>query len=53
MLDQADAEDRKLTVEERLAIVESLAGSIKMNKPPMTKEEEREFYYERLAEKYK
>ncbi len=53
MLDRADAERRELTVEERLAVVESLAGSIKMENPPMTKDEEREFYYERLAEKHK
>jgi hypothetical protein len=52
-IDQAEAEGRELTVDERLAIVESLAGSIKMKNPPMTKEEEREMYYGYLAEKYK
>jgi len=52
-LDQADSEARELTVEERLAVVESLAGSIKMENPPMTKEEVRELYYRHLAEKYK
>jgi len=53
MLDQADAENRELTVEEKMAVVESLAGSIKMDNPPMTKEEVREIYYEHLAEKHK
>lgn len=53
MLDQADAENRELTVEEKMAIVESLAGSIKVDNPPMTKEEVREIYYERLGEKHK
>ena len=52
-IDQADAAGRELTVEERLAVVESLAGSVKMENPPMTKEEEREFVYQRRAEKYK
>lgn len=53
VLDNADSEDRELTVEERLAVVESLAGSIKMDNPPKTKEDERELYYGHLAEKYK
>lgn len=53
VLDKADSEAPELTIEERLAVVESLAGSIKMENPPMTKEEEREFYYGHLAEKYK
>lgn len=52
-IDEADAEARELTVEERLAIVESLSGSLKMENPPKTKDEERELYYEYLAEKYK
>ena len=43
----------ELSVEERLAIVKSLAGSLKMENPPMTKEEEREIIYEHLSEKYK
>ena len=52
-IDQADAAERELTIEERLAVVESLAGSVKMKNPPMTKEEEREFVYQRRSEKYK
>ncbi len=43
----------KFSIEERTAIVESLAGSLKMENPPMTKEETREMYYEHLSEKYK
>jgi len=43
----------KLSIEERTAIVKSLAGSLKMENPPMTKEETREMYYEHLSEKYK
>lgn len=45
--------DNKLSIEERKAIVESLAGSLRMENPPMTKEETREMYYEHLSEKYK
>lgn len=52
-IENADKAGRELTVEERLAIVENLAGSIKMDKPPMTKKEVRDIYYEHLAEKYK
>ncbi len=43
----------ELSIEERTAIVESLAGSLKMENPPMTKEETREMYYEHLSEKHK
>lgn len=43
----------ELSIEEKKAIVESLAGSFKMENPPMTKEETREMYYEHLSEKYK
>ena len=43
----------EFTIEERKAAVESLAGSLKMENPPMTKEETREMYYEHLSEKYK
>ncbi len=53
VLDNADADKRDLSVEERLAVVESLSGSLKMDDPPMTKEEDREFYYGHLLEKYK
>ena len=43
----------ELSIEERMAIVESLAGSLKMENPPMTREEERQIYYEHILEKYK
>ncbi len=46
-------EDKELSIAEGIAIVESLAGSLKMENPPMTKEETREDYYNHLAEKYK
>jgi hypothetical protein len=42
-----------LSTEEKSAIVKSLAGSLKMKNPPMTKEEDREVIYEYLSEKYK
>jgi len=45
--------EKELSISERMAIVKSLAGSLKMENPPMTKEETREIYYERLSEKYK
>jgi hypothetical protein len=44
---------KELTVEEKRAIVESLAGSLKMENPPMTKAEERRLIEDYLAEKYK
>ena len=44
---------RELSVEEKLAVVKSLGGSLKMKNPPMTREEEREIIYEHLSEKYK
>ena len=47
------ANGNKFSIVERTAIVESLAGSLKMENPPMTKEETREMYYEHLSEKYK
>ena len=47
-----DAE-KELSVEEKLAIVKRLGGSLKMKNPPMTREEEREIIYEHLSEKYK
>lgn len=52
--DLEDSEkDKELSIDERIAIVESLAGSLKMKNPPMTKEETREMYYEYLSEKHK
>jgi hypothetical protein len=44
---------QELSVEEKLAIVKSLAGSLKMENPPMTKAEERKIVEDYLAEKYK
>ncbi len=43
----------ELSIEERMEITKSLAGSLKMENPPMTKEETREMYFEHLSEKYK
>lgn len=47
------SDKKELTVEEKRAIVESLAGSLKMENPPMTKAEERKIVEDYLAEKYK
>ncbi len=46
-------EEKELSVSQRMAIVKSLAGSLKMKNPPMTKEQDREVIYEYLSEKYK
>lgn len=43
----------KLSVEEKLAIVESLGGSLKMENPPMNKDEEKNLIEDHLAEKHK
>ncbi len=43
----------ELSVEKRLGLVKSLAGSLKIENPPMTKEKEREIIYEHLSKKYK
>ena len=43
----------ELSIEEKTAIVESLAGSLKMENPPMTKESVRDLIAEAKAEKYK
>jgi len=43
----------ELSIEEKTAMVESLAGSLKMENPPMSKEETREVYYEHFSEKHK
>ncbi len=45
--------EMELSKAEKLAIVESLDSSLKMKKPPMNKQEEREIIENRLAEKYK
>lgn len=47
------AEEKELSIEEKMAIVERLAGSLKMENPPMTKEEVRDLITEAKAEKYK
>lgn len=47
------SDKNELSIEERMTLVEGLAGSLKMENPPMTKEETREMYYEYLSEKYK
>lgn len=52
-LEEPSRNGDELSIEERMAIVESLAGSLKMENPPITKEETREMYYEHLSEKYK
>lgn len=46
-------EEKELSIEEKMAIVERLAGSLKMENPPMTKEEVRDLITEAKAEKYK
>ena len=43
----------EISVEEKMAIVESLAGSLKMENPPMTKDDARNLITEAKAEKYK
>ncbi len=41
------------SIEERLRLVKSLAGSLKMANPPMNSEDEREIIVEHLSEKHK
>jgi hypothetical protein len=48
-----ESEDKMLSMNERKAAYLRLRGALKMDNPPMTKEEVREIYYEHLAEKYK
>lgn len=43
----------ELSTEEKIAIVESLAGGLKMENPPMTKQQVRDLITEAKAEKYK
>lgn len=53
-LNNEDKSPKKaLTKEERISIVKSLNGSIKMDNPPMTKEEVRDAYYGSKPEKFK
>jgi hypothetical protein len=51
---EPDEFQRKLSVEERIAIAQNLSGCLKPDAGyvPMTKEEEREIIEEYLAEKY-
>ncbi len=46
---------RELTKQERVALAKSLSGTFKPEKGymPMTKEEDREIYYEHIMEKYR
>lgn len=46
-------ETQELSVEEKMAIVESLGGSLKMKNPPMTKNAERKVIEDYLEKKYK
>ena len=52
-LEETSRNNDELSIEERMAIAKSLAGSLKMENPPMTKEETREMYDEHLSEKHK
>ena len=52
-LEETSRNDDEFSIEERMAIAKSLAGSLKMENPPMTKEETREMYDEHLSEKHK
>ncbi|GEM_PF-4788855 len=51
--DKAASSKMALTKEERMTIVKSLSGSIKMDDPPMTKKEVREEYYGSKAKKHR
>lgn len=46
---------RELTKQERVSLAKSLSGTFKPEKGymPMTKEEDREIYYEHIMEKYR
>ncbi len=46
---------RELTKQERIALAKSLSGTFKPEEDfmPMTKEEDREIYYEHIMEKYR
>jgi hypothetical protein len=53
-LEETPSQDgNEFSVEERKAAYLRLRGALKMENPPMTKEEVREDYYNYLAEKYK
>ncbi len=46
---------RELIIQERIALAKSFSGTFKPDKAylPMTKEEDREIYYEHILEKYR
>lgn len=50
---QRENKKNKLSTKEKLAIVQSLAGSLKMKNPPANKDEEKRFVEDYLAEKHK
>lgn len=52
---EENAFQRELNKDERIAIAKSLSGTFKPEKGymPMTKEEDRELYYEHILEKYR
>lgn len=52
-LEKETQNNDELSIEEKMAIVESLGGSLKMKNPPMTKEAVRELIIEAKTEKYK
>ncbi len=52
-LEKETQNDEELSVDEKMAIVEKLGGSLKMENPPMTKKEVRDLITEAKAEKYK
>lgn len=51
--DLRENNDEKSSLEKRKEAYLRLRGALKMENPPMTKEETREDYYNYLAEKYK
>lgn len=50
---QLQSKKNNLSNEEKLAIVKSLDGSLKMENPPMSKDEEKSFVEDYLTEKHK
>lgn len=51
-LEENTQNGNELSIEEKMVIVERLAGSLKMENPPMTKKEVRDLITEAKAEKY-
>lgn len=50
---QLQSKKSNLSNEEKLAIVESLGGSLKMTNPPMDRDEEKSFVEDYLTEKHR